>query len=257
MNEKPIKSQPSEENPLINHIINEKTRYIIRIILAIILLNSIVNRMIYSWNQDTHPLLFFTIESNLMLALYWILSPFIKKLRKPSIYLAVTTYMFITGFVFVFFLDNSFIEIIYNKLLQKEITDIVHYYTLTSSIITHYLMPTIVVLDFLLFTSVKFKKSLYLILVFPITYFATSMIIGAYTKVYPYPFLNAEFMGGYFNVFLAAIVFVFLFVVVIRLLVYVNGKVQQKFNDRINHVINDNPTYESKSSIKIKQVKTV
>lgn len=230
-----------EENRIeLNDIISTNIRCVIRIALAMILLNSIAHRVVYSWNQDIHPLMFFTIQSNLLLALYWLFSPFVKKLQKPSLYLAVTTYMFLTGFVFVLFLNYGFTEIIYTKFQNHEINEMVHYYSLMASVVTHYLMPVLVLTDFVLFSYVKPSKKLYMVLIYPFVYFTISMIIGTYTNKYPYPFIDPAYMGGYGYVFLAVIVLTFVLILIINFLVYLNNLVQRRTFERISNIIEDN-----------------
>ena len=222
---------------LINRLVSPKVRSIFKIVLAIIILNSVSNRIVFSWNNDVHPLLFFTIQSNLMIAMYWLLSPFIKKLNHPKVHLYVTTYMAITGFIFIFFLDYGFTEIIYEKLYHFEISDTVHYYSMITSVITHYVMPILAVLDFLIFSYVKEKKGYQFVLIYPLIYFSISMIVGSFTSKYPYPFLDPVFMEGYVYVLIGAVMLTVIIVLMARLLIYLNQRYQNKMEQHFKEII--------------------
>lgn len=72
--------------------------------------------------------------------------------------------------------------------------------------VLHYITPLAVLLDFIFDrprTKVQFKKSLIWI-TFPIVYVAYSLIRGAITGWYPYPFLNPH-ISGFGSVLLAVL----------------------------------------------------
>lgn len=65
--------------------------------------------------------------------------------------------------------------------------------------VLHYLMPCVVVIDWLLLPP-KAKlglKPLLLVLVFPVLYVAYVLLRGSLVSWYPYPFLNPLNVGGY------------------------------------------------------------
>lgn len=70
----------------------------------------------------------------------------------------------------------------------------------------HYVMPVVVVLDWLLAppsTTLTFRQVL-LCLLFPLVYLAYVLMRGASVNWYPYPFLNPANVGGYGGVALYA-----------------------------------------------------
>ena len=80
--------------------------------------------------------------------------------------------------------------------------------------VLHYLMPVVVVLDWLVQPPGSRLKSghLFLASIFPATYLVYVLLRGASTGWYPYPFLNPTNVGGYSGVALyaAGILLVFL-----------------------------------------------
>ena len=84
------------------------------------------------------------------------------------------------------------------------------------NILTHYVMPIVVVLDWLYQppqSNLAVKQIAYW-LIFPLLYLAYSIIRGAIVGFFAYPFFNPDKVGGYGSVFLytVAILAVFLFV---------------------------------------------
>jgi hypothetical protein len=74
------------------------------------------------------------------------------------------------------------------------------------NVVLHYLMPAVVLLDLVIDRPQKrllFKGEL-IWLLFPVAYFAYSLIRGAVVGWYPYPFLNPA-SGGYVKVVIAAL----------------------------------------------------
>jgi len=168
----------------------------IRIALSIIIIINIVNRSVYSWNTEIPALSFFTVQSNLLLAFYWLATSLFPKIRNSKLTLSITTYMVIVGIVFIFLLDYGFLEQIYTRLGDKKIDDVVHYYAMVSSIIAHYIMPFLAFVDFILFTDTRSVKKDNKVFIYPSVYFAFAVSFALITGKFVYPFLDPYYMGG-------------------------------------------------------------
>ena len=126
---------------------------------------------------------YFTVLSNIFAALTLFISAYYLASRKKSANLAhirgaTTLYMIVTGVVFSLLLAN----------FESSTLTAVPW----DNIVLHYIMPIVVILDWLLdrpYSKVSFQKALYW-LVFPLIYIAYSLLRGAATGWYPYPFLN-------------------------------------------------------------------
>jgi hypothetical protein len=96
---------------------------------------------------------------------------------------AATLYMVVVGLVFVTLLRNADLGMLLPWI------NAVH----------HYLMPVAMVCDWLLRApaSRPTRRHLALALVFPLTYVVYSLVRGAATDWYPYPFFNPSVVGGY------------------------------------------------------------
>jgi hypothetical protein len=91
---------------------------------------------------------------------------------------AVTLYMTMTGIIYMMFLSGNEVA------LQTTIPAV--------NFVLHYLIPVVILLDWLIFppkTPVTFQKSL-VWMAFPALYLLYSLIRGAMTAWYPYPFIN-------------------------------------------------------------------
>lgn len=202
----------------------------IRIVFSIIIIINIVNRSVYSWNTDIPALFFFTVQSNLMLALYWLGTSLFPKIRNPKLTLLITTYMVIVGIVFIFLLDYGFLEQIYTRLGDKKIDDVVHYYAMIGSIIAHYIMPLLAFLDFILFTDMRNVKRDNKIFVYPSLYFVFAVVFSFLTGKYIYPFLDPMYVGGWIIVLLI-VVGLYLVLKYVNILLYkLNTKTQYKID---------------------------
>ena len=144
-----------DSNKLRRNFISSGLMNLIRIVLGSVIIYYIVERSLFSWNKEIPSIYFFTIQSNFILAIYWILSPIIRKKSHPVLSLAVTTNMVITGAIFIMLIDESFTDKLYLMLENKSISSMVHYISMASSIITHYMMPALALLDFLIFMAAK------------------------------------------------------------------------------------------------------
>lgn len=132
---------------------------------------------------------FFTIESNILAATILLISAYGAWAQKRSATFAVirgaaVLYMVTTGIVYALLLSGLEVS------LQTTIPWV--------NMVLHYLMPVVMLADWLLDPPVRrisFKQAS-IWLVFPVLYLVYSLIRGAATGWYPYPFLNPQ-NGGY------------------------------------------------------------
>ena len=136
-------------------IANQRLLNTLRVFLGLAIINYVLNRINYNWNVKSHALFYFTIQSNLLCAAYWMLS-WIPAVRRNSILvLATTLYITVTGTVFIIVLDIPFTDKLYELLNSGKITAEVHYFSSISSTGTHYIMPFLALMDFLIFIEIK------------------------------------------------------------------------------------------------------
>lgn len=132
---------------------------------------------------------FFTILSNVFAALVFVMSAFyLLKGRRPSptddiLRGASVLYMAITGVVYATLLTNIDVDLTLPWVNLQ----------------LHYIMPIVVVLDWLYqpqLSKLTWRRIMPW-LIFPAFYLCYSLIRGALTGWYPYPFLNPSDVGGY------------------------------------------------------------
>ncbi len=140
---------------------------------------------------------FFTIESNMLAVVIFILSALALARGKQSGLIAMlrgasTLYMIVVGVVFSLLLAG----------LDVELTAVPW-----DNIVLHYIMPVAVALDWLLDipkVHIAFRQALIWV-VFPIAYVIYSLIRGYFVGWYPYPFLNASELG-YTSVMITSVI---------------------------------------------------
>lgn len=102
------------------------------------------------------------------------------------------------GWEIVRFCDTvnmAFVGLVFNILLTTtELGDLIPWV----NVIVHMLMPIVVVLDWIILPPVvRFRFVVALVgLVFPVVYSVYSLVRGAVTSFYPYPFYNPDAVGG-------------------------------------------------------------
>lgn len=124
---------------------------------------------------------FFTIESNIFAGVMLIMTAFLigKKKYIEGLQLwrgAATLYMTITGIVYALLLSGINVDTSIQWV----------------NVVLHYILPVVMLADWLLVRPRKpiaFRRAL-VWLVFPVVYLAYSLVRGAATGWYPYPFLN-------------------------------------------------------------------
>ena len=135
---------------------------------------------------------FFTIQSNVIAAVVMAIEAAgglgMRPSRRESLRGAVVLYLSITAIVYALLLSRLPI-----------VKEIVHPW---ADPVLHYLVPLWVLIDWLLapITSIITFRRAMLWLVYPLGYLFVSLIRGALTGWYPYPFLNPNEPGGWLAV---------------------------------------------------------
>jgi hypothetical protein len=174
---------------------NKKALTITRLVLGVITLGAVVLQLINSIENGrsiANFFSFFTVQSNILAAgllvaagVYGLTGKAVKQI--PYIRGALTLFMTMTGIIYILLLSGNEVS------LQTTIPAV--------NIILHYVMPIAVLLDWLVFPPQKrlaFKTAL-LWLAYPLFYLVYSLIRGAITNWYPYPFIDPV-NSGWVNV---------------------------------------------------------
>jgi hypothetical protein len=170
---------------------HEKTLAGVRLAAGVLTLGAIFVQLVDSITQDrsvSNFFSFFTIQSNLLVALLLVTVGtyvLLGKSGRSVAYLrgALTLYMTMTGIIYILLLSG------YEQGLQTTIPAV--------NVILHYVMPVLVLLDWLIFPPQKklsFKLAL-LWLIYPMFYLVYSLIRGIFVNWYPYPFINPVVSG--------------------------------------------------------------
>lgn len=167
-------------------MIKKDIRIWYRVFFALLGLSAVVTEIAVTIERDTfNPANFFsyfTIESNLIAIAVLLVSAFAVTTKKESHTITLlrgwsTANMILVGVVFSILLAG----------LDARLTAVPW-----DNIVLHYIMPIIVVFDWLLFrpqNQISLKHGL-LWMIFPVVYVLYSLVRGAVTAWYPYPFLN-------------------------------------------------------------------
>lgn len=125
---------------------------------------------------------FFTIQSNILVALLLLVVGIcnIKGITRniASLRGALTLYIAMTGIIYFLLLSGN------EAALQTTIPWV--------NAVLHYIIPVVAILDWILFPpvhNVSFRQAS-IWLIYPVVYVVYSLIRGAFTEWYPYPFLN-------------------------------------------------------------------
>jgi hypothetical protein len=174
---------------------NKKALTITRLVLGVITLGAVALQLINSIENGrsiANFFSFFTVQSNILAAgllvaagVYGLTGKAVKQI--PYIRGALTLFMTMTGIIYILLLSGNEVS------LQTTIPAV--------NIILHYVMPIAVLLDWLVFPPQKrltFKTAL-LWLAYPLFYLVYSLIRGAITNWYPYPFIDPV-NSGWVNV---------------------------------------------------------
>jgi hypothetical protein len=164
----------------------QKQLAITRIAFGFITLSAVIAQLVTSIQKGrdiVNFFSFFTIESNILAAALLLTIGIAVLMQKddkriPYIRGAVTLFMTMTGIIYVLLLSGN------EESLQTTIPAV--------NIILHYIMPVVVLLDWLVFPPsqrLSFRIGLAWLL-FPVAYLLYSIVRGSITGWYPYPFLN-------------------------------------------------------------------
>ncbi|MEO6109735.1 MAG: Pr6Pr family membrane protein [Candidatus Saccharimonadales bacterium] len=141
---------------------------------------------------------YFTIESNIIAVIVFLISSFYVYAGKKSVWLdyfrgATTFYMVVTGIVFATLLAG-----IENATLTAVPLD---------NTILHYIIPIAIAIDWLMDPPIRrfsFRQALAWI-IFPVLYLIYSLFRGSFVNWYPYPFLDPAH-GGYTQVAITSLI---------------------------------------------------
>lgn len=162
-----------------------------KLIFAVLVLAAIGAQIIHSGRMaNFNPanfFSFFTIESNILAAVLFLVSAFCLWSGERSATLdyargAATLYMMVTGIVYSTLLAST-----QNTLLLPWV-----------NLVLHYVFPIIVLVDWTIDPpgqALIASKALLLWLAYPLIYLAYSLVRGAFVHWYPYPFLDAAKLG--------------------------------------------------------------
>jgi len=130
---------------------------------------------------------FFTLLGNIQVAFAFLApllpeSGFTRFFERPGVRTAIAVYILVIAVIFYFLLRKLFDPAGLGAFVN---------------ILLHYLMPTLYLLDWALFVpkeSLTFRQIPYW-LIFPLIYAVATLLHGAYSGYYPYPFLDAAKYG--------------------------------------------------------------
>jgi hypothetical protein len=173
----------------------------IRILASLLILSAVTAQLMNSleFNRSiTNFFSFFTVESNILAAIVLLFVGIYQLFGKSGKQIAffrgaITLFMTMTGVIYVLLLSGNEVS------LQTTIPWV--------NLILHYIMPVYVLADWLLFPPKHYiasQKALVWLL-FPAAYMIYSLIRGAVTDWYPYPFIDPV-LNGWPQVVVASIV---------------------------------------------------
>ncbi|MFH6998924.1 Pr6Pr family membrane protein [Flavobacterium sp. FlaQc-57] len=162
---------------------------------------------------------YFTVLSNLLIALCLTFSTFMSKTRiglfflSNSVQTAIALYILIVGVVYNIVLRGLWVVTGWQFVVDNML---------------HVLNPILYILYWLIFSpkeKLNWKNGIYWTF-FPICYLIYSLIRGAIVNWYPYPFLNAMNIG-YEKVFINVVAMIFLFFVAGLSLISLNNRAKK------------------------------
>ncbi len=180
-------------------------------------------------------LAYFTILSNIFVGIWLIIFAFyllfktkiLSFILNPVLQGALTLYIFITGVVYFGILTWA-MDFDFETTVLYEIVNYINHLILPLFFTTLWFLPANE-------KKLAFKDTL-IWLVFPLAYFVFSMIRGAFTNFYPYPFLDPSILGqlwnflnGFFMVGVAFVLLVGVFIGAGYLLMLLRNKIISKY----------------------------
>ena len=167
-----------------NHYQKRSTRIFRTIIGASLLIYIFTNAKMSYW------LPFYTFHTNVFVGVWYLFSGLFPGKEQPSFWIndatkgAITTYITITGLV-------------YNLVLIPVEVAYVGYIPFVS-IVTHMIVPVMMVIDYLITPTVKQPqwKQAPLWMTYPMIDFVSIQIMGAISDFYPYPFIDPSHVNS-------------------------------------------------------------
>ena len=179
---------------------SDKARQRVHLILGIIA-TLVVLRTILVWDGQPPIYFFFTTQTNLLVALYWLWAGlgFESKLPKTTAWLAgaVTTYITITMAVYLAPLHKTFYYMMKNQLVVGNMTQWQYFVECFMNYMLHIFIPILIIADYIFLTPGGKKVRPYQWLIYPILYGAFHTIYGMQSWRYIYPFINPFLSGGW------------------------------------------------------------
>lgn len=184
----------------------------------------LIVRFILAWDKNAiPPLYYFTVQTNLMVALYWLWIGLGNNnlLRRLKIWIAgaVTTYITITSIVYITQLHSIYMELIEFQLAMGYIKPWQYYTSIVMTYLLHVVIPAMMIADYLLFTPSQTGIKPYQWLMYPLLYGILHTVYGLVSGRYIYPFLNPEKVGGWLPV-LRNVAYMFVFILALAYILY-------------------------------------
>lgn len=131
---------------------------------------------------------FFTILTNLLVAIYFTASLFLKTnnennfLKKPGVLTAITVYITIVGLVYQFILRSTWHPVGMQRLVDE---------------LLHSVIPLLVIFYWFLYERHSLVRygQVFGWLVYPLCYLIFILVSGSYSSFYPYPFVDVGSLG--------------------------------------------------------------
>jgi hypothetical protein len=192
----------------------------VRVFLAGITLSAIAAQFAHASARGFSPVnffSFFTVESNLFIAVVFLAIALVPSWRVPSVARdlvrgAAALYMVTTGVVYMLLLSGL------EEALQTQIPWV--------NVVLHYIMPVVAFLDWAADPpehGITFRRAL-IWLAYPFLYLVYSLSRGPLAGWYPYPFLDPARAGGYAGVALYAAAITVTTLILIGLLVWIGRR---------------------------------
>lgn len=172
----------------------------------------IQNREVGVFDTIVRFFTFFTILSNILVTIYFTsnLINFSSFFKSYKVQTAITVYISIVAIVY-----NVILRFIWNPTgLQRIVDELLHVINPIVFVMYWYMAKNEISISY---------KFIFKILIFPIVYLFTVLLIGNYSNHYPYPFLDINTIG-YMSVVINSIGISLLFVLVSLLYVFISNR---------------------------------
>ncbi len=184
--------------------------------MGIFALTIVILRMVQSLDKEIPAIYYFTVQSNLLVALYWIWDGlgYGDRYPKAKVWLAgaVTTYITITAVIYMALLHQIFIDLNHTNLDNGKIDQWQYSVEIIMTYLLHVIIPILMVVDYIFFTPDHSSVKPYQWLVYPMLYGIGHTIYGVSSDRFLYPFLNPTKAGGW-GMVCVNVVLMFLFVI--------------------------------------------